>query len=74
MYFVSDMPGGYGGTDIYVSRKVGKDRWSKPENLGDKINTEGNEMFPFFDGTTGFLYFSSEVTTDLAVWTSTRLR
>ncbi len=60
MYFVSDMPGGYGGTDIYVSRKVGKDRWSKPENLGDKINTEGNEMFPFFDGTTGFLYFSSD--------------
>lgn len=60
MYFVSDMPGGYGGTDIWVSTKTGKNSWSKPINLGDKINTEGDEMFPFIDGNTGFLYFSSD--------------
>lgn len=60
MYFTSDMPGGYGGSDIYVSHKIGKNLWSTPMNLGDKINTEGNEMFPFFDETTGHLFFSSD--------------
>lgn len=57
MYFVSDMPGGYGGTDIYVVRRQG-DGWSEPENLGPTINTPHNEVFPFMaaDGT---LYFSS---------------
>ena len=45
LYFVSDMPGGQGGTDIY---KVTKENgiWSKPVNLGSTINTAGNEMFP----------------------------
>jgi len=58
LYFASDMPGGYGETDIYVSRKTGNS-WSAPENLGPEINTEGKEMFPFIhsDGT---LYFSSD--------------
>ncbi len=58
LYFVSDMPGGYGETDIYVSYKTG-DSWGSPENLGPEINTEGREMFPFLaeDGT---LYFASD--------------
>lgn len=57
LYFVSDMPGGYGGTDIYKS-VLENGTWSKPENLGDVINTSGNELFPYIhsDGT---LYFSS---------------
>lgn len=57
LFFVSDMPGGFGGTDIYVTRFNGKE-WSKPENLGAPVNTPGNEMFPYMhsDGT---LYFSS---------------
>jgi outer membrane protein OmpA-like peptidoglycan-associated protein/tetratricopeptide (TPR) repeat protein len=58
LYFVSNMPGGQGGTDIYKSTfKDGK--WSKPENLGSQINTPGNERFPFLhsDGT---LFFSSD--------------
>lgn len=58
MLFVSDMPGGFGGTDIYLSvREV--HGWGNPINLGPSINTERNEMFPFlaYDGT---LYFSSE--------------
>lgn len=59
MYFVSDMPGGLGGTDIYKTTKDGKGEWAKAENLGDKINTEGNEMFPFYEGTSGTLYFAS---------------
>lgn len=58
LYFVSDMPGGYGETDIYVSYRSG-DSWSTPENLGPEINTEGREMFPYIskDGT---LYFASD--------------
>lgn len=58
MYFISDNPEGYGGTDIYYSDKTGDD-WTEPINLGYEINTQGNEMFPFIheDGT---LYFASD--------------
>ncbi len=58
MYFISDMPEGFGGTDIYYSDKAG-DEWTEPVNLGYEINTQGNEMFPFIheDGT---LYFASD--------------
>lgn len=58
LFFASDMPGGYGGTDIYVSRKEG-DSWGAPMNLGDKINTSENELFPYVDEK-GNLYFSSD--------------
>jgi len=57
-YFVSDMPGGFGGTDIYKSEMI-NGSWSKPVNLGANINTEGREMFPFVDKK-GVLYFSSD--------------
>lgn len=46
LYFVSDKPGGYGGTDIWMSHRTG-DTWSEPENLGADINTPGDEMFPY---------------------------
>jgi len=58
LYFVSDMPGGFGQTDIYKSELV-NGQWSNPVNLGDAINTEGKEMFPFVDKE-GILYFSSD--------------
>lgn len=59
LYFVSDMPGGVGGTDLYFSDKLENGNWSEPVNLGEKINTAGNEMFPFIhrDKT---LYFASD--------------
>lgn len=58
LYFSSDMPGGYGGTDIYkISYSNGK--WGKPINLGKNINTEGNELFPYCDENSN-LYFSSD--------------
>jgi len=58
LFFVSDKAGGLGGTDIYVSRKE-KKRWSKPVNLGAKINTDGHEGFPFMHQN-GKLYFCSK--------------
>jgi outer membrane protein OmpA-like peptidoglycan-associated protein len=59
MYFTSDMPGGFGGADLYKTTKDDKGTWSKPENLGDKINTEGDEMFPFVEEANGVIFFSS---------------
>lgn len=58
MYFSSDMEGGKGGMDIYMSKKDSSGAWGAPVNLGDKINTAGNEVFPFVSAT-GILYFSS---------------
>jgi len=58
LYFVSDMPGGFGGTDVYSSVLNGTE-WSKPENLGSTVNTSSNEMFPSV-ASNGKLYFSSE--------------
>lgn len=58
LYFVSDMPGGFGGTDIYVV-EYRDGEWSSPVNLGREINTEGNEMFPYMDDN-GNMYFSSD--------------
>ncbi len=58
LYFVSDMPGGLGETDIYKSVWDGG-KWSKPLNLGSGINTRGKEMFPYVDKD-GILYFSSD--------------
>ncbi len=58
LFFVSDMPGGLGESDVYMSVKNG-DKWEQPVNLGKDVNTAGAEMFPFIadDGT---LYFSSD--------------
>lgn len=59
LYFSSDMPGGYGGADIYKVSINGNNSYGNPENLGPVINTEGRESFPFIshDNT---LYFASD--------------
>ncbi|MBB4079931.1 peptidoglycan-associated lipoprotein [Lewinella aquimaris] len=58
LFFVSDMDGGYGGFDIYYATYEGEGRYATPVNLGEKINTVGDDMTPFyFDGT---LYFSTD--------------
>ncbi len=56
-FFVSDMPGGFGGMDLYLCRKTGS-KWSSPINLGSEVNTPDNELFPFYLGQ-GMLLFSS---------------
>ena len=58
LYFASDMPGGKGGVDIYKITRNADGTWGTAENLGDKINTEGNEMFPFYHES-GYLFFAS---------------
>lgn len=57
LFFVSDRPGGRGGTDIWYCEATGDD-WGEPRNMGSKVNTPGSEMFPYLsrDST---LYFSS---------------
>ena len=60
LYFVSDMSGSVGGKDIWMVTRANEGaEWSEPENLGQDINTPGDEMFPYVhaDGT---LYFSSD--------------
>ncbi len=58
IFFSSDMPGGFGGMDLYVSDQEGN-RWGPPLNLGPSVNTEGNEVFPYFHKS-GKLYFASD--------------
>lgn len=56
LYYISDMPGGFGGTDLYACTRT-TEGWGYPRNLGTTINTSANEMFPTVVGDT--LYFAS---------------
>ncbi len=59
IYFSSDMPGGFGGKDIWITRWDKKTKyWGTPVNAGDKINTELDELFPYITSDS-VLYFSS---------------
>lgn len=57
LYFSSDMPGGFGKRDIYMVEK-NNGKWSKPINLGPRINTAGNESYPFFHESDYFFFAS----------------
>ncbi len=60
LYFTSDMPGGFGGFDIWmVNRLSAEEGWSEPINLGKEINSAGNEMYPYIRNNNA-LYFSSD--------------
>lgn len=59
LYFSSNRPGGFGGKDIYVSRRLPNGKWSEPENLGEKINTAGDESCPFVHADNQTMYFTS---------------
>ena len=58
LYFASDKPGGYGGSDLYFCQWMGT-YWADPVNLGGVINTSGNESYPFINSS-GELFFSSD--------------
>jgi len=57
LYFVSDMPGGHGGTDIWMCKRDG-DKWGPASNMGNTVNTSENEMFPSMRSD-GVLFFAS---------------
>lgn len=58
LFFTSSREDGFGGTDIYVSEKIGG-YWTEPQNLGPTINTAENEQTPFLDWDGRTLYFAS---------------
>ena len=57
LYFSSNRPGGFGGMDLYVSTFI-NNKWSDPVNLGPKVNTDKNDVFPFIH-TDGKVFFTS---------------
>lgn len=59
IYFVSNRPGGMGGTDIWSSKQMENGQWADPKNLGDKINTALDEESPFITNDGKTLYFAS---------------
>ncbi|MBB3700515.1 PD40 domain-containing protein [Flammeovirga yaeyamensis] len=59
LYFASNRKGGYGGIDIYRSKRNVNGTWGKPRNMGPKINSRGNDMFPFI-AANGKMYFASD--------------
>lgn len=59
IYFASDRPGGYGGTDIYCCRRLTSGKWAEPQNLGPDVNTSYDEDFPNISPDGKTLYFSS---------------
>jgi hypothetical protein len=59
MYFASNREGGYGGTDIWMSRRLPSGAWSDPVNLGPTINTPQDEESPFITNDGRALYFAS---------------
>ncbi len=61
LFFSAEIPGGFGGTDIYVTHYDRRAKaWGDPKNLGPNINSAGNEGFPVFSGDTKNIYFSSD--------------
>ncbi|MDT8400717.1 MAG: PKD domain-containing protein [Bacteroidales bacterium] len=58
LFFSSDRPGGFGGSDIYMCRRQ-DNKWTEPENLGPEINGTGSELYPCFTAA-GELYYASD--------------
>jgi hypothetical protein len=65
LYFASDMPGGMGGMDLYVSHRItdsqGRGSWGLPINLGPGINSPGYDVFPFMDNQGNLWYASNGI-------------
>ncbi|MBA3901433.1 MAG: PD40 domain-containing protein, partial [Bacteroidetes bacterium] len=60
IYFASDRPGGHGGTDIWMCKKLPNGQWAKAQNLGPQINTKYNEDAPFIHPNGKTIFFSSD--------------
>ena len=61
LYFISDREGGRGGYDIWYSIFMSKkNEWRAPKNCGNKVNSAGDEISPYYDAVTRTLYFASD--------------
>lgn len=60
LYFSSERHGGFGGSDIWTSKRLANGQWSIPENIGQTINTSGDEKTPYISPDGNTLYFSSD--------------
>ncbi len=60
MYFTSDRPGGFGGLDIYVMKKLPNGKWSEPQLLPEEVNTPKDEEYPTVHPNGSLLYFNSK--------------
>lgn len=60
LYFASNRKGGLGGTDLWRCHRLKNGDWSRPENLGSRVNTSGNEKLPFIHADGHTLYFVSD--------------
>ncbi len=58
LYFSSNIPGGFGGMDLFYCRRLDDGTWSQPINLGPRVNTPKNEIFPWINEK-GLLFFAS---------------
>lgn len=59
LYFASSRAGGFGERDIWVTHRLPTGKWSRPENLGEAVNTSGDESCPFMHADNETLYFNS---------------
>jgi outer membrane protein OmpA-like peptidoglycan-associated protein/Tfp pilus assembly protein PilF len=59
LYFSSNVPGGFGGKDIWVCHRNANGKWDEPLNLGPTVNTSGDESCPFIHADNQTLYFNS---------------
>jgi len=59
LYFSSNVPGGFGGKDIWVCHRNENGKWGEPQNIGPEINTPGDESTPFIHADNQTLYFNS---------------
>ncbi|MDQ3192410.1 MAG: OmpA family protein [Bacteroidota bacterium] len=60
IYFASDRPGGFGGRDIWMCKRLPNGQWAKAQNLGPEINTKYNEDAPFIHPNGKTIFFSSD--------------
>jgi outer membrane protein OmpA-like peptidoglycan-associated protein len=59
LYFASDMPGGFGGLDLYSIQMTGEDTWGEARNLGARINSDANDCFPYLNQQ-HFMFFTTD--------------
>lgn len=65
IYFASDRPGGYGGMDLYMAKRLPNGKWSAVQNLGPEVNTAFDEDYPSITADGKTLYFSSKGHTNM---------